>query len=629
MKSFIFKISNLEATVMQTCPRGGTKRTIFMRKFLIFTLFLLGNAVFSQTRTPLQNITNRQTTMLNGKWNYIIDPYETGYYSFHLDEYDKRTGFQMGAYFNNYHSPNKQDLVEYDFDKSPQMDIPNDWNTQAKELFYYEGTVWFKKSFDYSLKHNKRLFLNFGAVNYKADVYLNGTKLGTHLGGFTSFTYEISKIVREKNNFLVVKVDNKRQKNAVPTTNTDWWNYGGITRDVQLIEEENSFVEDYTFQVEKKAPSKITGFVKLNHAESNEEVNIKIPGLHINATQRVNENGQVNFSFITSKIVYWSPDNPKQYDVIITYNNQQLKDKIGFRTIETKDGKIYLNRNPIFLKGVSMHEESSRGGRGNSSEDAFRLLTWAKEMGCNYVRLAHYPHNENMVRLADEMGLLVWEEIPVYWTIDFKNPDTYQNAENQLHEMIFRDKNRASVIIWSMANETPISEDRTKFIASLVAATRKTDSSRLVSAALLSENKNGIHTINDPLGEYLDLISFNQYLGWYGGNLEDAETIQWTSIYNKPLIVSEFGGDAKAGLHGDKKDRWNEEFQEYLYIQNLKMIDKMPNLGGMSPWILVDFRSPRRLLPEIQDGYNRKGLISNDGQKKKAFWVMKNYYGKK
>jgi len=601
-----------------------------MTKVFIPTFILiLANIAFSQTNTPLQNIANRQSTSLNGKWNYIIDPYETGFYSFHLDEYDKRKGFQMGAYFNNYHSPNKQDLVEYDFDKSPQMDIPNDWNTQAKELFYYEGTVWFKKSFDYSLPKGKRLFLNFGAVNYKADVYLNGTKLGTHTGGFTSFTFEVSGLIKEKNNFVVVKVDNKRQKEGIPTTNTDWWNYGGITRDVQLIEEEQSFIEDYNFQIDKNEPTKITGFVKLNQAKSNENVSIKIPELNIFANQKINEKGEVNFRFNTSTISYWSPENPKLYDVIIVYNKQVIKDKIGFRTIETKDGKIYLNKKPIFLKGVSMHEESAKGGRGNSKQDALRLLNWAKEMGCNYVRLAHYPHHENMVRLADEMGILVWEEIPVYWTIDFKNLTTYQNAENQLQEMIFRDKNRASVIIWSMANETPISEARTKFIADLVAVTRKTDSSRLVSAALLSGNKNGVNTIDDPLGEYLDLIAFNQYLGWYGGNLEDAETIRWTSKYNKPWIVSEFGGDAKQGLHGDKKDRWNEEYQEYLYLQNLKMIDNMPNLAGLSPWILVDFRSPRRNLPEIQDGYNRKGLISNDGQKKKAFWVMRDYYKEK
>ena len=273
-----------------------------------------------------------------------------------------------------------------------------------------------------------------------------------------------------------------------------------------------------------------------------------------------------------------------------------------------------------------MHEENSKGGRGNSKEDALRLLIWAKELGCNFVRLAHYPHNENMVRLADEMGLMVWEEIPVYWTIDFNNQSTYKNAENQLSEAMNRDKNRAGIIIWSMANETPLSDTRTQFISNLVDYTRKNDSTRLIAAALLSEGKNGINTINDPLAEKLDVIAFNQYHGWYGGNIEEAENIKWSSKYNKPMIVSEFGGDAKQGLHGDRKERWNEEYQEYLYIQNLKMIDKIPNLAGISPWILVDFRSPKRVLPGIQDGYNRKGLISNDGEKKKAFWVMKEYY---
>ncbi len=597
-----------------------------MLKALVLPFLLIYSIAFSQNKSELQNLPNRNLTSLNGKWNYIIDPYETGYYSFHLQEYDNKNGFQTGAFFNNYHPSNKQDLVEYDFDKSAEMEIPNDWNTQTKELFYYEGTVWFKKSFDYLLKNNNRLFLNFGAINYQADVYLNGTKLGTHLGGFTSFTYEISKIVKEKDNFLIIKVDNKRLKNAVPTTNTDWWNYGGITRDVNLIEEDKSFVEDYYFKINRENLTNVLGFIKLNQAIKNENVTIKIPELNINFTKKIIDTNEVNFNFKSTKISYWSPENPKLYEVQILYNNHIIKDKIGFRSIETKEGKIYLNNKAIFLKGISMHEESARGGRGNSREDALRLLNWAKEMGCNFVRLAHYQHNENIIRLADEMGILVWEEIPVYWTIDFKNELTYKNAENQLHEMIFRDKNRASVIIWSMANETPVSEERTKFIANLVKYTRKYDPSRLVSAALLIESKNGVNSINDPLGEYLDLVSFNQYLGWYVGKLEDAETIKWTTKYNKPLICSEFGGDAKQGLHGDKKERWNEEYQENLYIQNLKMIDKIPNISGISPWILVDFRSPRRLLPNVQDGYNRKGLISNQGVKKKAFWVLKNYY---
>lgn len=592
--------------------------------FLTVIFSLLG---FSQELIP--NVKNQTTTSLNGEWNYIIDPYETGYYSFHYDAYDQQRSFQKAAFFNNYHAQNKQELVEFDFDKSPSMTIPGDWNSQDPMLFFYEGTVWFKKSFDYEIKENKRLFVYFGAVNYKAEVYLNGVKLGIHEGGFTAFNFEISSIIKAKDNFLVVKVDNVRHKEAVPTLNTDWFNYGGITRDVILIEEPKSFVQDYIIQIKKGEKNTISGFVKINNFDKNAEfVCIKIPELSIKYKGKIDANGSVNFEIINKKIKYWSPESPKLYDVYVEYENQILKDNIGFRTIETQNAKILLNGKSIFLKGISIHEENDKGGRANSEADAIRLLTWAKELGCNYVRLAHYPHNENMIRLADKIGLMVWEEIPVYWTIDFLSPKTYKNAENQLEGMINRDKNRCSTIIWSVANETPVSDQRNAFLNNLISKAKALDSTRLISAALLTKSENLNNYVDDPIAENLDIVSFNEYLGWYGGNLEDAEKIQWTSKYNKPVIVSEFGGDAKQGMHGEKDERWTEEFQEYLYIQNLKMIQKIPNICGLSPWILVDFRSPRRLLPRIQDGYNRKGLISNDGKKKKAFQILKAFYQK-
>ena len=250
-------------------------------------------------------------------------------------------------------------------------------------------------------------------------------------------------------------------------------------------------------------------------------------------------------------------------------------------------------------------------------------------MGCNYVRLAHYPHNENTLRMADKTGLLVWEEIPVYWTISFGNNATYDNAANQLSEMIARDKNRASVIVWSVANETPSSEARNSFLINLIRYAKQLDSTRLVSAALLTRSENGIGLIDDTLGNFLDIIAFNEYRGWYGGDLATAPDAKWKTPYNKPLVVSEFGGDAKQGLHGDKAERWTEEYQQYLYQQNLLMIEKIPNLRGLSPWILMDFRSPRRLLPGIQDGFNRKGLVSDKGIKKKAFFTLQSFYRKK
>jgi beta-glucuronidase len=599
-----------------------------MTKFLKYMLLLL--PLFGHSQALITNVPNRATTSLNGEWNYIVDQYETGYYSFHRDAFDLQKGIQKGAFYSNYHAENKQELVEYDFDTSPTMTIPGDWNSQKDNLFYYEGTVWFKKSFDYDVKDNKRLFVYFGAVNYKAEVYLNGVKLGIHEGGFTPFNFEVTSIIKAKDNFLVVKVDNTRKKEAVPTLNTDWFNYGGITRDVLLMEESKSFVQDYFIQLKKGDKNTISGTVTINNFDNSSPfVSIAIPELKINYKAKIDANGKVNFEIPNKKIQYWSPESPKLYDVSISYAEQTLKDQIGFRTIETQNASIVLNGKPVFLRGISIHEENEKGGRANSEADALRLLTWAKELGCNYVRLAHYPHNENMVRLADKMGLLVWEEIPVYWTVDFTSADTYKNAENQLVEMITRDKNRCSTIIWSMANETPISDARNSFIGNLADKARSFDTTRLISAALLIKSEKLHSFVDDPIADKLDIVAFNEYLGWYGGDLADAEKIEWTSKYNKPVVVSEFGGGAKQGLHGEKMDRWTEEFQEYLYVQNLKMIEKIPDISGLSPWILVDFRSPRRLLPGIQDGYNRKGLISNEGNKKKAFFVLKEFYEKK
>jgi beta-glucuronidase len=251
-------------------------------------------------------------------------------------------------------------------------------------------------------------------------------------------------------------------------------------------------------------------------------------------------------------------------------------------------------------------------------------------MGANYVRLAHYPHNETMVQAADSMGLLVWSEIPVYWTIDWENPETYANAEMQLREMITRDKNRAAVALWSVGNETPPTEMRLRFMQRLVATTRQLDNTRLVTAALeRSERANHIYEIHDPLGADLDVLGVNEYIGWYDGPPSKVDSVSWTSLYDKPLIMSEFGGGARHGLRGPVTQLWTEDHQADLYRKTVRMLDQIDFLAGASPWILMDFRSPRRPLPDIQDYYNRKGLISNWGEKKLAFYVMQTWYQEK
>jgi beta-glucuronidase len=605
----------------------------FTRPISLFALFVALLAHRAVCQNLITNVSNRQTTSLNGTWNYIVDPYETGYYNYRHQPYDQVDVKSTSAFYNNYHTTDKSQLVEYDFDKSPAMYIPGDWNSQKENLFYYEGNIWFKRSFDYALSNkSNRLFLYFGAVNYKAEVYLNGKKLGVHEGGFTPFSFEITNVIKPKDNYLVVKADNTRHKDAVPTDNTDWWNYGGITRSVTLIEEPATFIEDYCVQLKKSNLNTIAGFVKLNNAKEGEKVTVSIPELKIERVVTIDTSGFGSFEINSKNIKYWSPQSPKLYEVFIKSKDETLKDQIGFRTIETSGANILLNGKPVFLKGISIHEENPmRGGRAYNDADALILLNWAKELGCNYVRLAHYVHNEHTIRMADKIGMMVWEETPVYWTIDFANPATLANAENQLREGITRDKNRAAIIIWSVANETPVSTVRDSFLIKMIHYAKSLDTSRIISAALEVHHdaaKPGVNIINDPLGNYLDIVAFNQYTGWYGGSLENAPNSKWEIDFNKPVIVSEFGGGALQGMHGSKDQRWTEEYQAYLYEQNLKMIEKIPNIRGMSPWILADFRSPRRLLPVIQDGWNRKGLISNRGLKKMAFFTLQNFYQK-
>lgn len=599
---------------------------------ILWLLFLSStNFLFAQEKL-ITNAYNRETTSLNGYWKYIVDPYENGFYNYRHEPFEDQKNPGTGAFFRNYKAKNKSELVEYNFDKMDSILIPNDWNSQKEKLLYYEGTIWFKKSFKYTKsKNTNRVFVYFEASNYKTDVYLNGKKLGAHAGGFTPFNFDITKLLKEKDNFLVVKVDNTRKKDAVPTLNTDWWNYGGITRDVKLIETSATFIQDYFIQLDPKNNQRIQGEITLNgNNTKQQEVKVSIPALGITKRFHTDKNGQLTFEIISSTIKYWSTKNPYLYDVTLTTKEDTTTDKIGFRSIKTKGSQILLNGKPVFLKGISIHEESPiNGGRGHSIADAEQLLKWAQDLGCNYVRLAHYPHNEHMVRLADQMGILVWEENPVYWTISWENEQTFLNAKNQLSEVINRDKNRASVIIWSMANETPTSAARNSFLTKLVSYTRKKDPTRLISAALeQSDYKNNplIRTISDPFAKYVDILSFNQYIGWYDGGIEKCKTIKWNIEDDKPIIISEFGAGAKQGLYGNKADRWTEEYQEYLYQETLKMIDQIDQLKGVSPWVLVDFRSPRRVLPEIQDGWNRKGLISNDGKKKKAFFTLKKYY---
>jgi beta-glucuronidase len=550
---------------------------------------------------------------LNGDWHYVADPYDEGF---------------RRRYFQNLSPADSTRVVEYNFSASPTLNVPGDWNTQRPELLLYEGTVWYQKSFDYHPRTGWRSFLYVGAANYRSQVWVNGKPLCEHEGGFSPYNCDATSLLKDGPNFVVISVNDARHVDDIPSIRSDWYNYGGLTRDVAIVEVPDSFIEDYSLQLQRGVGNRITGWVRVAGASGPKQVTLDIPELHIHREIPI-VGGKAAFELEAAGLERWSPEHPKLYDVTIVAGNDRLTDQIGFRTVEVRGTEILLNSKPIFLRGINMHDEAPlRPGRAHGDDDARTSLGWARELGCNFVRLAHYPHDEHTTRMADRMGLLIWSEIPLWQGIAWTAPGVSDKARHQLEEMVARDHNRSSIIFWSITNESTKGPERDVFLHELAKAARSLDGTRLITAATNQSSEPEPHkmAIDDPLIADLDVVGLNEYIGWYNGLPADMDITTWSNPFGKPVIVSEFGGDARQGLHGDPSQRWTEEYQEDIYKHQIAALRRIPFIQGIAPWILKDFRSPRRQLPSVQDGFNRKGLISNSGEKKKAYFILQQFY---
>ena len=590
-----------------------------MKKLNLSIAFLLITANILCESILLNPYNRKDVVSLNGDWNVIIDPYSRG---------------EVAGFYKNKKALGKTDFIEYSFSNAFCLHVPGDFNSQLPELKYYEGNVWYQRTVKLNISPDKRQFLYFAGANYFTRVWLNGVEIGSHEGGFLPFQFDISSLVKEGENDIVVMVNNDRKKENIPAMNFDWWNYGGITRDVFIVQTPKSYLADYKIQLKKNSTSTLTGFVRLNVIQGAQKVEIKIPELKLNKAVTTNDAGEASFE-IPAKPQLWNPENPRLYKVQFISGNDTIIEDIGFRTIETKGSKVMLNGMPVFLKGVNFHEEiAQRMGRAYSDSDAAKILNEVKDLGCNFIRTGHYPQNERIVRMAEKMGLMIWEEIPIWQGIDFANETVMKKAEIMFKDMITRDKNRAAIIIWSVANETSPSIYRNKFLFELVKFTREMDNSRLIAAAFDNSKYNkeiSTFTLQDSLTQALDLIGINKYMGWYMPFPVSPSQLKWNAAVDKPLLISEFGAEAVYGQHGaaDVASSWSEEFQEKLYLDNIEMFKNIPNLCGITPWVLYDFRSPTRLNYQNQNGWNRKGLVSDKGMRKKAWYVMRDYYNSK
>ncbi len=552
---------------------------------------------------------NREKESLNGKWRFQIDPYHTFLRAdWFLEKSEDEDGRELP--------------LDYSFDNWEEVSVPSCWNTEKKEYLYYEGLGIYTRTFKYINQGEKKVYLKVGAANYETFIFLNKGFIGRHIGGSTPFYVDITKYLK-KDNRIHILVDNTRKKAAVPTINTDWYNYGGLYRDVELIRLADTYIKDFEIALQaNSAYSKIEVKVKVAGEKIDGIARLEIPELNID--EKVTIEGSIGASVIEAEPELWSPDNPKLYDVKVSYEEDNIEDLIGFREIKVDGRDIYLNGDQIYLKGVACHEDSYKDGKAVSELEVIENIRVAREMNCNYIRLAHYPHSAKVSRIADKLGVMLWEEIPVYWAIDFDNKETYQDAENQLLEMIQRDKNRASVIIWSVGNENQDTEARLKFMKDLALKVKEVDSTRLVSAACLVDEVN--NKIADCLADYLDIIGVNEYYGWYDPDFAKLAQCMKNSKPDKPIVITEFGAGALSGHRGTKDDLFTEDYQYNVYKKQIEILSKIKYVKGLSPWILVDFRSPRRV-NQYQQGYNLKGLVSRDKtHKKMAYYIMKDFY---
>lgn len=598
---------------------------------LIFLAPLGANA----SSPTLTRADTREGRDLSGTWHYSVDPYRDGLEGFHRGA--------PGAGHRRYDDVDVDALLkakptalyEYDMDRSPTAVLPQGWIGHDPTLRYYQGLMWYERRFDApALKPGQRAFLRFEAANYTAKVYLNGKPVGEHEGGFTPFSMEVTDVLRASQNQLTVGVDSTPKADGAPPPVTDWENYGGITRPMRLVITPGTFIDEAWVRLTRDG--RIAATVKLDGPQAaGQDVHVRVAELGLDVAGRTDASGVLNASAAAPKaLVRWSPDKPKLYDIAVETRDDHLSDRVGFRTIETKGSEILLNGKPIFLRGISVHEEEfgDNPARTITEAGARALLSEVKTgLHGNFVRLAHYPHSEITTRLADEMGLLVWSEIPVYWLVDFGNPRTLALARGMLADNIRRDRNRASIILWSVANETPITDLRNRFLGQLVDDVRALDDTRLVTAALLTDRKtvdgHPVIGLNDPLADKLDVLAANTYNGWYTDDaLDDLPSMTWKAT-DKPMVFSEFGADALSGFSDPVlKRKFSEDFQKAYYEKTLAMARAIPTLRGMSPWILKDFRAPRRQHPIYQQGWNRKGLVSPTGRRKPAFFVLRAFY---
>ncbi|MFX0102744.1 MAG: glycoside hydrolase family 2 protein, partial [Candidatus Hodarchaeota archaeon] len=532
-----------------------------------------------------------------------------------------------------------------------RVTVPNSWQT-LEGLEKYEGVCWYftrmkTEILKIYLDSKKKLYLKFNGANYLVDAWCNGIHLGRNEGGYLPFSFQLKKetlaSILEKDNeevILSVRVDNTRRHDQIPEFSCDWFQWGGIYRDVYLeVQPEKGINGCYITPILRFSKTgllesasidlDIKGFKGLNvkwkvTEEDGREISAGTAELGTSKDQDPNGMSSAKESIEIKEPKLWDLDNPYRYNLLLQDENNDVlyESRFGLREIKVEGTSILLNGKSIKFKGSSLHEEKYPAGREYSRDERKEDLLDMKSLGFNFLRTAHYSHNESLMDAADEVGMLIGEEIPVYWDIDYKNKKTQKLAVKMLKTLIDRDYNHPSVAWWSVGNEIPVQKrDCQLFIKMLLRYVKKRDKSRI--CCYVSKN-----FIADPIRKHSDILAFNGYLGWYYFSermWSFAIELIHGSQKEKPLVVTEFGAGAKLGFGRYKKV--NEKFSEWkqasILSQAIRSFNSKPFVAGWLIWIYRDFKSHMRL-NKYQEGYNRKGIVDENGSKKIAgVWMPK------
>ncbi len=521
--------------------------------------------------------------------------------------------------------------------KEYHLPVPSCWE-QHPDFANYRGKGTYTKNV--YIKRSGNIRLEFKGVSHMADVYFDGEKIAHHYNAFTPFS-AVVKDVCEGEHEIRIEVDNTFGEHSALHIPNDYYTYGGITRPVAMENIADVYIKNVHFTPYMKS-GKWNAKIEVNIANlSGNAINVRIKStladVEMSGEISVGENTTAVFEHEFDNVKAWSNTKPNLYmlNTVISVNGEETDDlleRVGFRTVEIKDTKIYLNGEPIYLKGFNRHEDYAVDGCAVSLQHMVQDLDLMRDMNANAVRTCHYPNDERFLDLCDERGMLVWEENHARGLLleNMQNPNFERQCEDCIREMIDNHYNHPSIVIWGILNECASeTEEGRRMYKKQYEQIKSMDSTRPMTSATCRH-------FTDICLDLPDVVSFNMYSGWYQDcpiderNNQEIEWIQKSGGDNKPIIVSELGAAAIYGYRDRSRCKWSEERQADIIRENLRVYMSDSRITGVFIWQLADCRVTEEgeWFATRARCHNNKGVLDEYRRPKMAYDTVKEMFGK-